>query len=80
MTSEKTKQIRKEFVESILEDIINVPKYSSFCSHAYCKITHLGLRLKAEEENLFNKEDCSNPENKNEFIERIENFLAKYIR
>jgi len=57
MVSEKIKQIRRECVESTLEDIINVPKYCSFYSHTYCKLMHLGLRLKAEEENLFDRRE-----------------------
>ncbi len=80
MVSEKIKQIRRECVESTLEDIIIVPSYSSFYSHVYCKLMHLGLLSRAENENLFDKEEWSNPENKNELIEKTENFLTRYIK
>lgn len=80
MVSEKIKQIRRECVESTLEDIINVPAYSSFHSHAYCKLMHLGLLLKAEEECLFDKEEWSNPEKRDDLIKKIESFLTRHIR
>lgn len=80
MVSEKIKRIRREYVETIIEDIINIPTYSNFYSHAYCKLMHLGLRLKAEEENLFDKEEWSNSKNRDEMIKKIERFITKHIR
>jgi len=71
MVSEKIKQIRRECVESTLEDIVNVPAYSSFYSHAYCKLMHLGLLLNVKEEGLFDKEEWYNPENRDETVKRV---------
>jgi hypothetical protein len=78
--AEETRLKKERFIQQIFEGICDVPKYTSFRSHAFYKIASLGLQLKAKKEGLFNSGDWSDPK-QFEFLKgEIKKFLIKHTK
>ena len=71
---------REEFIREMFEEILDVPDYSDLKSNTFNVIARLGLQLKAKEEKLLEDNDWSNPECRNNIIEKIKEFLDTHIK
>lgn len=71
---------RKMLIQDAMEEFIKKKDFRDFSRSAFCVIAKFGLQLDAKQENLFNSEEWSNPERKEDLIRRIEKFLVKNIR
>ncbi|KKN57265.1 hypothetical protein LCGC14_0563930 [marine sediment metagenome] len=71
---------RAQFTQEILDDIRNTPGYCSFRSYISNQMAALGLQRKAKEAKLFENEDWSNLENRDELMRKIEKFLNEHIK
>ena len=78
--NDKVNQARWSLIQNALDEIYNVPDYSDFYSNTFCVIAKFGLQLKAKEEKLFETGDWHNPECKDNLIEKVSNFLIRYIK
>ena len=68
------------FIQDALDEIIDIKDFSDFRRRVFCVIAKLGLQLDAKHESLFNSEEWSDPERKEDLIRRIERFLVTHIR
>ena len=82
MSKEKIKieQARKMLIQQALDDVRATPDFSDFYLHAYYVIAKLGLQLKAREESLFESEEWSNLESKDNLMKKIGEFLIKHVK
>jgi len=71
---------RAQFTQEILDSIRKAPTYCSFYTHVFSRIAALGLQLKAKKERLFEGEEWSNLEKKDDLMRKIEKFLVKHTR
>ena len=78
--SDKVQQARCSLIQHALDEICNVPDYSNFYSNTFCVITKFGLQLKAKEEKIFETGDWHNPECRDDLIDKVSNFLIRYIK
>ncbi len=76
----KAEEAKQEFVEHILNEVCNVPDYSSFYLHIFNIIAKLSLQNKAKEEGLFETGDWVNKGQRNDLIKKVKDFLLKYIK
>jgi hypothetical protein len=75
--TEETRLKKERFIQQIFDEICDVPKYTSFRSHAFYKIACLGLQLKAKKEGLFDSGDWSDPKQHEFLKDEIKKFLIK---
>jgi hypothetical protein len=80
MTSTEQDQKRRNFLKEVVDEIRNVPPHEDFYLKACYTVTRFGLRLKANQENLFENEDWNNYENRDELIKKIEDFLERHTK
>ncbi len=71
---------RKMLIQDALDEFINKKGFRDFSRSAFCAIAKFGLQLDAKQENLFNSEEWSNPECKDELIKKVKKFLVKHIK
>ncbi|KKM85853.1 hypothetical protein LCGC14_1284860 [marine sediment metagenome] len=71
---------RAQFTQEIIDSIYNAPKYCSFYSYVFYRITALGLQVEAKKTGLFENEDWANPKNREGLMRKIEKFLIEHIR
>ena len=77
---ETVNQARRGLIQQTL-DIISEPKdFNELKRTTYVVLAHLWLHKKAEEENLINAEEWSNPRYRDVLIKKIREFLTKHIR
>ncbi|MFW9882375.1 MAG: hypothetical protein ACFFG0_55645 [Candidatus Thorarchaeota archaeon] len=76
----KIEQARRELIQQALDEIYNVPDYSNLYTNAFCVIAKFGLQLKAREEKLFEGGDWDDPQDQDELLKKIEEFLNRNIR
>ncbi|HEC40614.1 hypothetical protein LCGC14_1176150 [marine sediment metagenome] len=74
----ETERKRAQFTQEILDDIRNAPRYYLFYSYVSNKMAALGLQRKAKEAKLFENEDWSSRENREDLMRKIEKFLNEY--
>jgi len=60
--SNEVQKARWSLINQTYDKVCNVPSYSDFRSNTFCAVAHLGLQLKAKEEDLLDGEDWYNPE------------------
>ena len=77
--NKKIEQARNLLVQLALDEICS-DDFGNFYRHVYYVIAKLGLQRKAAEEDLFSKEDWSNPQCKEYLIKELEEFLIRHIR
>ena len=80
INKEKINKARRLLIDSALDDICSVDNFNDFYRHAYYIIAKLGLQRKAKEEQLFTGSEWSNPQCKEYLMQRLKNFLIRYIR
>ncbi|MEE9378779.1 MAG: hypothetical protein V3V33_12175 [Candidatus Lokiarchaeia archaeon] len=78
--SEAVIQARRELIQQSLDKICETRDFSELKQTTYVVLAHLWLHKRAEQENLFNAEEWSNPECRDELIKKIRDFLTKHIR
>jgi len=78
--SEKCEQARRELIQQTLSKILETQDFSELKTTTFVVLAHLWLHIKAEEENLFNAEEWSNPECRDELLKKIKEFLITHIR
>jgi len=71
---------RKMLIQDAMDEFIDKKDFRDFSRSAFCAIAKFGLQLDAKQENLFNSEEWSNSERKEDLIRRVEKFLVKHIR
>lgn len=79
-TSEAVKQARRELIQQTLDKVTETRDFSELKRTTFVVLAHLWLHKIAEEENLFKLEEWSNPECRDELINKIEEFLIKHVR
>ena len=78
--SEALQQARRELIQQTMDKICEPRNFRDLKSTTYVVLSHLWLHKRAEQENLFNAEEWSNPECRDELIKRIREFLIRNIR
>lgn len=78
--SNEVQKARWSLIQQTFDQIFNIPSYSDFRSNTFCAVAHLGLQLKAEEEELLDGDDWYDPECKERQLEKVRVFLIKHIR
>jgi len=78
--SEALKQARKELIQQTLDKIIEIRDFNELKSTTYVTLAHLWLHKIAEEENIFKAEEWSNPECRDELLNKVKVFLIKHIK
>ena len=77
MRSAENEQKRRSFLEQVVDEIRNVPRYNNFYIEVFFVIAKFGLQIKAKQEKLFENEDWNNFECRDELIKKIEVFLDR---
>jgi len=80
MRSAENEQKRRSFLEQVVDEIRNVPRYNNFYREVFYVIAKFGLQIKAKQEKLFENEDWDNFECRDELIKKVEIFLDKNIK
>ncbi len=80
MRSPELEQKRRSFIEQVVDEIRNIPRYNNFYLEVFYVIAKFGLQIKAKQEKLFENEDWNNFECRDELIRKVEGFLEKYIK
>jgi len=78
--SEAVKQARIELIQQTLDKIIETRDFSELKRTTFVVLAHLWLHKIAEEENLFRLEEWSNPECRDELLDKMKAFLVKHIK
>jgi len=78
--SEAVKQARRELIQQTLNKITETRDFIELKTTTFVVLAHLWLQKTAEEENLFKAEEWSNPECRDELIEKVKEFLIRHIR
>lgn len=78
--NEAIEKARRELIQQTLDKIINTWDFSDLKRTTYVTFAHLWLHKKAEEENLFDAEEWSKPDCRDELMKKITTFLTKHIR
>ncbi len=73
-------QARKMLIQDAMDEFIHKKDLRDFSRSAFCAIAKFGLQLDAKREDLFNSEEWSNLECKDELIKKVRKFLVKYLR
>jgi hypothetical protein len=71
---------RRSLIEHALNEIRSISPYSNFKRSTYYVIAKLGLQRKAKVEDLFETADWNDNDCRDAIVERIKNFLNKYIK
>lgn len=80
MRSAENEQKRRDFLEQVVDEIRNVPRYNNFYHEVFYVIAKFGLQIKARQERLFENEDWNNFECRDELIKKVEGFLERHIK
>ena len=78
--SEEVKQARIELIQQTRDKIIETRDFSELKRTTFVVLAHLWLHKIAEEENLFRLEEWSNPECRDELLDKMKAFLVKHIK
>ena len=73
-------ELRKSFIQEILDKVRNIPKNGDFYLHTFYVIACHGLQMKAKKEGLFRLGDWSDPKQREFLIGKVEKFLTKYTK
>ena len=71
---------RKMLIQDALGEFNNKKDFQDFRRSAFCAIAKFGLQLDAKQEDLFNPEEWSNLDKKEDLIKKVEKFLVKHIK
>jgi len=80
MTSAEHEQKRRNFLKEVVDEIRDVPPHEDFYLKASYTVTRFGLRLKANQEKLFEGEDWNNFKRRDALIKKIEDFLERHTK
>lgn len=78
--SEAVIRARKELIQQTLEKICKKKEFNELRVHTRVVLMHLWLHNKAEEEGLLKLPEWNNPENREDILKKIKEFLIKHIK
>ncbi|KKL24702.1 hypothetical protein LCGC14_2412670, partial [marine sediment metagenome] len=73
-------EARKMMVQDTIDEIAKVQNFNDFYQTSFYQIAKFGLQLDARKEKLFGSDNWSDPQCKDELIERIRKFLVKHLK
>lgn len=78
--SHAIKRARNDLIQQTLNKIAKIRDFHHLKSNTYVTLAHLWLHKTAEQEKLFDAEEWTKPESRDELIKKIKEFLIKHVR